>query len=139
MVTAKQSLLPFLIIVLSACTESNLSPYETLPGNWAWEDSDECISTPQSIRFSPNKERMVIRQAPIGAGGRRLPALDVGYTIEGHTGNVLHTAMENEGRRDRAGRLVKWDLVVVDQDTFCWHQADWPPADCTKMIHRCKV
>lgn len=139
MVTAKQSTLLFAVLALSACSEPKLSPYQILPGDWGWEDSDECASVPQSIRFSPDKKRMVIRQAPMGADGRREPALDVGYAIEGQSGNVLHTAMDKEERKDEAGRLVKWNLVVADQDTFCWRQTDWPPTACTKMIRRCKV
>lgn len=81
---------------------------------------------------------MNIEQSPAGEDGKRQREIDVGYTVLGQTGNVLHTVMDHETRRDETGRFVKWDMVVLDPDHFCWHRTDWKEGGCTATIQRCK-
>jgi len=128
------------LLFFSGCTfAEQKTPYEVLPGNWGWEGTDECAVAPASLRFSSHQQRMHIVHSPVRDDGTREPRREASYTITGQAKNVLSMTMDGEDRTDHAGRLVTWDLVVLDPDAYCWRRSDWRATACTKTVHRCKV
>ena len=118
-------------------TTERIDPYQVLPGKWGWEGSSDCSAEPLEIRFSQGGKRMHISHAPEGEDGKRLKRHDTDYTILGPTGMGLSMAMEGEDRLDDSGKPVTWDLVLLDDDQYCWHRNDWPATACTKPVNRC--
>lgn len=128
------------LLFYSGCTSARQqSPYETLPGNWGWEGTDECATAPAVLRFSSHQERMHIAHTPVREDGTHEPRREANYTVTGRAGNVLSMTMDGEDRKTEQGRLVTWDLVVLDPDTYCWHRSDWRPTACTKTVRRCEA
>jgi hypothetical protein len=127
-----------LILIISGCTAApSKSPFETLPGKWGWEGTEECAKEPAVLRFSSHNRRMHIVHTPIGMDGSPEPRREASYTVTGHNGNVLNMAMDGEDRKDDQGQLVTWNLIVLDETTYCWNRNDWRATACTKSVKKC--
>lgn len=135
--------LPAVLVALlfhTGCTSAGQqSPYEILPGNWGWEGTDECATSPAVLRFSSHRQRMHIVHTPVREDGTREPRKEANYTVTGQAGNVLSMTMDGEDRKDDQGRLVAWDLVVLDPGTYCWRRSDWRPTACTTRVKKCEA
>lgn len=112
----------------------SLSPYDILPGQWGWSSAD-CERMPAKISFAKSGKRMHVRHPTELEGPVELKLTS--YTVTGRKGNALAMRMDGEDCRDDAGRLVAWDAVVLDHDTYCWRRSDWRPENCTKPLRRC--
>ena len=60
------------------------------------------------------------------------------YVIHSQSQGVLNTSIEKEDRKDPNGNLVSWDLVIQNEDAFCWHRSDWKAGSCTKSMTKCR-
>jgi len=59
------------------------------------------------------------------------------YNVLDESGRILRMQIEDESRRTDDGRVVVWDLVLLSEDSFCWHRTDWRPGGCTRPLTRC--
>ena len=48
-----------------------------------------------------------------------------------YVGSIFHLRLKDISTR------VKWDLVMLNINQFCWHRTDWAPHACTKPMSRC--
>lgn len=130
-------LLTTLTTACSLASSPPLSPYDSLPGKWGWEGSDDCTAAPEEIRFSQEGGRMHILLSPKGEDGTRAPRREAAYTVTGRAGNVLSMTLDGEERVDDGGKPVTWDLVMLESDRYCWRRGDWRQGECTAPLRRC--
>jgi hypothetical protein len=131
-------------LILSGCesgppTADGINPYEVLPGKWGWRGTDDCKVAPVVISFSSKGRRMHLSHATKTDDGHREARRDSPYTVLGSIPNGLHVSLDEETRKDASGQLVTWDLVLPNQNEYCWHRSDWPAGGCTKSIDRCEI
>lgn len=135
-----------LVIVPALCgcgqgsaASAALSPRTIIPGQWGWAGSNDCAAYPKVIHFSRDGKRMFLSLAPVTPDGAREPRRQATYNILRELPNGLSMSLHNETRRDASGKLVTWDLIVMDKNQMCWHRSDWPQYGCTKSIDRCGI
>jgi hypothetical protein len=115
----------------------NAFPMEALQGDWGWEGLDECTKSPVRFRFTEEATRMHVShltEAPDGS--KQLPRVETSYTVLGGSSNRLHVRKDGDGQDD-AGQPLTWELVLFEENAFCWHRSDWTPGGCTKAVRRC--
>jgi len=122
-----------------AATSAALNPRTIIPGQWGWEGSNLCAANPEVIHFSADGKQMFLSFAPVTPDGAREPRRQATYNILRELPNGLSMSMHDETRRDASGKLVTWDLIVMDKNQMCWHRSDWPQYGCTKSIDRCGI
>jgi len=110
----------------------------TLTGSWGG-DEELCKNNPIIISFSKDGNSM-FHDSPKGGylGDRRKAHLRIVYRIHSQSLGVLSTSIENEDRKDSSGNLVSWDLVIQNENAFCWHRTDWKAGSCTRSLRRCQ-
>ena len=111
---------------------------DLVPGTWG-ESSEVCDSHPLTIRLSADRAKLVV-SSDSGVGfypdGTMYPELT--YQIIAEFPSVLRTVISNEERRTEKNEVVAWDLVMIDENRFCWHRLDWPQGGCTSVRVRCE-
>ncbi len=80
---------------------------------------------------------MHLAHAPIKEDGAREPRREVTYRVLRTIPNGLSMSLVGENRLDATGKPVTWDLILLDQNQYCWRRNDWRPTGCTKSIKRC--
>jgi hypothetical protein len=118
---------------------TRLVPSTVLPGTWGWEGSDDCAASPQALRFSKDRQHMLISLTPRDEHGQRAARRQASYRILGDLPNGLRLSLAGEKRLDAHGKPVTWDLIILDRDQYCWHRTDWPGTGCTKSVLRCEA
>jgi hypothetical protein len=135
-----KKLFVYLIVMLISGCAINTNPVvrKDLPGWWGWSGSDDiCNEIVAKYSFSEDGMRVLVH-TPNGASfGEGAPQKDLAYVIESEISHVLRIKGVGEERRTDNGKLVVWDLVMKDSDTFCWHRTDWKATNCTKDFVRC--
>ena len=122
-----------------ATASTSLNPHTTIPGQWGWKGSNDCAAYPEVIHFSADGKQMLLSLAPVTPDGAREPRRQSTYNILRELPNGLSMSLHDEARRDASGKLVTWDLIVMDKNQMCWHRSDWPQYGCTKSIDRCGI
>lgn len=122
-----------------SATPADLNPFTIVPGQWGWEDSNDCAANPEVISFSADGKKMFLSLAPVTVGGTREPRRQATYSILRELSNGLSMSLHDETRHDASGKPVTWDLIVMDKNQMCWHRSDWPQYGCTKSISRCGI
>lgn len=56
---------------------------------------------------------------------------------DGELGSFLLIQYDGETRTTDAGDLVKWRLIMPDNNSFTWQRTDWPTSGLTPMRQRC--
>lgn len=133
---------PVLLALTGACTallpHDRAAPsaiFSAARGTWGWSDGvRDCSRHPQTIAFSPDWRTMTLTLEPADTDSLRRQAV---YDVLGFAGDTIHLSMRGETRRDPAGDLVLWDLVLQTPDRFRWHRRDWRPGVMTKPLVRC--
>lgn len=113
-------------------------PFTVLPGKWGWAGSNDCASYPKVIHFSADRKLMYLSLAPVTPDGKREPRRQATYSILSVLPIGLSVSLHGENRRDATGKLVTWDLIIMDKNQLCWHRSDWPQYGCTKSIYHCQ-
>lgn len=119
-------------------TPARLDPYAVLPGTWGWEGTDDCSASPQELHFSDDRQQMFLTLRPKDERGRRMARREATYRILGELPYGLRMSLAGEKRVDPQGKLVTWDLILLDRQQYCWHRSDWPGTGCTKSLFRCE-
>ncbi|KRA21167.1 MULTISPECIES: hypothetical protein [unclassified Lysobacter] len=107
--------------------------------SWGWDGTDQCSTSPQRIRFSEDGKRMHLSQYAEGENGKPGKRIETSYTVGGQSGDSLAMVMDNETRTDDAGRKISWNLILLDEESYCWQRSDWESTECTKLVRRCEV
>ena len=113
-----------------AQTAETISQLES--GSWGWEDGkNTCELNPQQFEFSEDASSVTISWAH---------EHDLAtYVIERMTPNGFVAEIVGEERLTDDGLPVRWQLVLLTSDAFCWHRMDWPLLTCTKSQVRCSL
>ena len=133
------------MLVLSSCRSvppapaTRINPYNVLPGKWGWRGSDDCQVAPEVVSISEREKRMYLSHFPEDENGNRQSHRESKYTILGSIPNGLILALDGEPRLDATGGPVTWNLVLRNEDEYCWRRSDWPVDHCTKPINRCEI
>ena len=132
------------VLALPGCNQmlgasAQLDPYSVLPGKWGWNGSSDCDVSPEEIRFSTDRKQMFLAHAPIKDDDTREPHREVTYQILRILPNGISMSLDGEDRLDSSGKPVTWDLILLDQDRYCWHRSDWRSGGCTKPVDRCEI
>jgi len=131
-----------IILITSAlvgCASSGVpNVREELNGWWDWSYLEHsCTTNAQRYSFSPDGKQVLV-YAPNGAAfGSDTPSKNLIYNIKSEIPHVLRMKGVGDVRKTDKGKLVAWDLVMKDSNTFCWHRADWKKSGCTKNLVRC--
>lgn len=109
---------------------------EILSGDWT---PSVCTESHRGISFSDDGKQMFIvsRQGLLGAQRGGMVSEVATYQILEESERVLRMQMDKEDRLDEDGNPVVWDLVLINEDTFCWHRTDWRAGSCTLNRVRC--
>ncbi len=110
--------------------------FSTIEGTWAWKDRENCGEKWHRIEFRDNNTTAYFWM-PEGKTSKRTGKNYYTYEVRGHDRKSIRMFLNGEDRKDKEGNLVVWDLVLVDNDRYCWHRTDWKPGGCTKKILRC--
>ena len=140
--------LPFLMILFTALVASvrPIEPYvppdgtdiyEAASGTWDWDARPgSCSENPHTITFSPDRLTMLLTHAkPLDGDTDRVTR----YEIREVAPSGIRGFMIGETRRDDAGQLVVWDLILTSPNTYRWHRVDWPAGSYTPQVVRCDV
>jgi hypothetical protein len=114
-----------------------IEPIDALPGKWGWEGSSDCQHAPLAISFSEGGKRMHISHEPEDETGSREPRRVTSYSVLSRTNQGLSMLMDDEDRLDASGKPVSWNLVLLDENQYCWNRSDWRATACTKSVLRC--
>jgi hypothetical protein len=107
-----------------------------IQGTWGWTDGElSCETNPHTIRLSDDGRRLTFSYPhPIVEETGRAESV---YEVLGHGESTLRLFLTSETRRDAAGTLVEWDLIMLSPDAYVWRQSDWPAEVSTGLIERC--
>ncbi len=108
-----------------------------IAGDWDWSGSNDiCGAGRQRLSVAPDGKTFAIRYLTDTAA--------TVYNIESVGPGALTDApftvraqIVDEDRRSVGGRVVKWDLVLSDYQTYAWHRSDWEEDARTKPVFRC--
>ena len=115
-------------------------PFVLLPGVWDWANRPgSCQENPQTLTLSADRTKVTLEfKKPVtNAAGK--PQKSEVYKILDARSRMLHTQVEGETKKDRAGQAVTYDFNFVSDNSFCWHRSDWSKSQCTKMMVRCSA
>jgi hypothetical protein len=120
----------------SEAAEQAASPLiAALAGTWGMEgEGVSCKDNPHTIQFSPDAREMTLQFTK--SFDANPPTRSV-YDVRGEGAGFLHMTLRGEDRKTDAGKLVEWDLVLLDADRYCWHRSDWREGGCTQPATRC--
>jgi len=100
--------------------------FETLQGKWAWELN---IGTdnynPQTISFNEDHSRIIFNVDKAIEISKANFVNQYEYEILKVKKNKLKLSLVGEERKSKDGRLVWWELLLVDHSTFLWKRSDW--------------
>lgn len=115
--------------------ERELTFEEIVTGTWGFEmEGASCEDNPHTIEFSADGQFMFLRYSKSVDGE---PPTITKYKLLGEGPGFMRMAMEGETRTTDEGDLVKWDMVLLDPDSYCWHRTDWQGGGCTQPANRC--
>ena len=120
--------------------------FEQLAGTWGWEGArgSSCRDNPHTISFSDDSRTMILTDRhPIERAAGMKPGtnpLETRYEVREQKRNSLRVFIVDppETRLTADGRLVVWDIVLVDKNRYRWHRTDWSPGAYTRDIVRCR-
>lgn len=117
-------------------TSSSHTIYETLIGTWG-HDKEICLKDPIRISFSPDRKLMYhdTKQGLMMSDASK-PNERLVYRILAEYESFLRTEIIGEDRLTDGGKIVKWDLLLINQNSFCWHRSDWGKM-CTEPLISC--
>jgi hypothetical protein len=102
-------------------------------GTWRWEQSTPDCKSGHVISFSADGRRMLLTPVPMKGDTGEVTQ----YEILGSGSNTIRGRIVDETRRTERGEIVVWDLILFEQDRYCWRRTDWPTEGCTQPIVRC--
>ena len=131
-----------IIIALSFFSSTILAGIEEkLNGKWGWPVEDikyNCIGNPHKIQFSTKGNTFTIQfLKPIEKPDGSLSESAL-YNIISTTDNSITATMEGESRKNKAGELVVWDLILINPNEYTWHRHDWAKNMFTPAVVKCK-
>ena len=133
-----------LCFLLAACSAGpglpagNAFPAHVLEGEWGWEGSVDCVNGPLRFRFAEDAHRLHLShltETPDGV--KRLPRIETSYTVLGGSPDRLRLQKDGDAAGED-GRPVTWELVLIENDAYCWRRSDWPRNGCTRAVRRCE-
>lgn len=142
-----------LVLLVSGCGLTESRPIETanatetnwpetniravLQGRWGWND-EQCEEDPFYITFSSDGANMYFdTKQGLVLGNKDQIKNRLKYQILDETDRVLRTVVEGEDRRTEKGHVVGWDLVLINNNSFCWRRWDWASDGCTQPVVSC--
>ena len=113
--------------------------FETLRGTWGWtgDSPSSCALDPHQITFSADYTTMSIASSEPWTDSSGVEHAEAVYDILEVESNRIRGVIRGEGRRTITGEPVVWDLVLMDTNTYRWHQTDWSAGQYTAAIERC--
>ncbi len=123
-----------LVSVVAATPLLQGDVFARVTGTWRWDNRPkDCQDDPHTISFTPDHSQMILSYRPTKEDTLR----EYTYDIVATGPQVIRGRIRDETRRDSTGALVVWDLVLLNDSTYCWHRADWPTDGCTRSNVRC--
>jgi hypothetical protein len=102
-------------------------------GRWRWEHTTPDCKSGHVISFSTDGRLMLLTPVPMKGDTGEVTR----YEILGYGPNAIRGRIIDETRRTDQGEIVAWDLILFEQDRYCWRRTDWPTEGCTQPIVRC--
>ena len=125
------------VVVAVGCVSARPSDVlSEIQGTWGWVDGQfTCETNPHTIRLSEDGRWLTFTYPrPIVEETGRKESV---YEVLGHGDYVIRLFLTSETRRDEAGELVEWDLIMLSPDEYVWRQSDWPEEMSTPLLERC--
>lgn len=107
-----------------------------IQGTWGWvEGQFTCETNPHTIRLSKDRRQLTFTypRPIVEETGRRRSV----YEVRGQAERSIRLFLTSETRKDEAGKLVEWDLIMLSRDAYVWRQSDWPADVSTPLLERC--
>jgi hypothetical protein len=102
-------------------------------GRWRWEQSTPDCKNNHVISFSTDGRLMLLTSFAMKGDTGEVTQ----YEILGTGANAIRGRIVDETRRTDRGEIVVWDLILFEQDRYCWRRTDWPAEGCTQPVVRC--
>jgi hypothetical protein len=102
-------------------------------GKWRWEQSSPDCKNNHVISFSTDGRLMLLTSFAMKGDTGEVTE----YEILGTGANAIRGRIVDETRRTDQGEIVVWDLILFEQDRYCWRRTDWPTEGCTQPVVRC--
>ena len=126
------------LVLAQGCATNNISKElpplrELLAGEWS-QSKKGCRVLPAVKTFSDDGKFMFVNSRKNEESGTE----EVKYMILAENESIMRMKIEDEKRQTPSGEPVVWDLIVHNENQYCWRRTDWSRNDCTKKVKRCK-
>lgn len=129
-------LMSSLLVLDSTATTDDIDLRNIAAGTWGFPLTQaSCSDNPHLLIFSNMGRTMTMRYTVSLDGNEPTQAT---YEVLNTGSDFIRMRKVNEAERTDGGELVVWDLVLLSEDSYCWHRTDWQPKGCTQPVIRCK-
>lgn len=109
---------------------------ELAAGTWGFEvEGASCSDNPHTLAFS-DVGRTMTMQYSVGLDGNA--PTKATYTVLATGVDFIRMRKVDESEKTESGETVVWELLILSEDSYCWHRTDWQPGGCTQPASRCK-
>ena len=113
---------------------------KSLTGDWGWSDQIDSCKSEHAITISFNDAGTKMYHT--SKSGLHLSTSTVQYekiiySILSEGDKYLRTIVINETQKTDDGEMFLWDLILLDDESFCWKQSEWPEGHCTAKLLKC--
>lgn len=127
-----------LLLLSQGCTSNKVSKElpplrDLLIGEWS-QTQKGCRELPAVKTFSEDGKFMFVNSKD----NEQAVTKEVKYIILAETETTMRMRIDGEKRKMRSGKPVVWDLIVLNENQFCWRRTDWPRNECTRIVNRCR-
>lgn len=109
--------------------------FEFIPGRWDYTgDAPACTIAPFTLEVADDRSRFTISPEPTEEVAD--PQASV-YDVLDVKPGFLRSRIIGEKRLTDDGEPVVWDIIPLDESSFCWRRTDWAENSCTAPVIRC--
>lgn len=113
----------------------SLDLFDFIQGRWDYtSDAPACSVSPFTLDVASDRRQFTIRSEPTEEVAEPLESV---YEVLVVKPEFIRSRIIGEERLTEDGEPVIWDIIPLDESSFCWRRADWAEGGCTAPVIRC--
>lgn len=119
-----------LLALLCLCSSANAEEtiFKDITGRWSWVGNEQaCTVQYTDVSFYNDNTRALFDYSEGTLNDEGEPAKNSHYSVVSYQGNSITLTLDGEQRTTESGDLIQWTLILMDQNTWVWRMAHWPP------------
>ncbi len=114
---------------------TSIDLFEFIKGRWDYTtDEPACTVNPFTLDVVEDRTQFINRSEPNKDSDSTHVSI---YDVLEVTPEYIRGRIQGEERLTESGEPVIWDIIPLNEQSFCWRRADWPSENCTAPIIRC--